>query len=210
MTQLTPIRSATGSVLLGLFVLIAGSCNRTRKVEAETSSAAGISTVAVAKVTKEALSHNVILTAEFRPFQEIDVMAKVSGYVKEIKVDVGDRVQQGQLLATLEIPEMINDLTRARAAVERSSAEVARARDEVQRAESAHKIAHLSYERLAASVNSGPDWWPSRRSTRRRGRTWWAKLRWQPRNPESRPPCSRWQSTRRRWIRSTPCMRTLA
>src|SRR6058998_323326 len=156
MSQLTPIRSATGSVLLGLFVLIAGSCNRTRKVEAETSSAAGISTVAVAKVTKEALSHNVTLTAEFRPFQEIDVMAKVSGYVKEIKVDVGDRVQQGQLLAILEIPEMVDDLARARAAVEHSSAEVARARDEIQRAESAHGIAHLSYERLASVSKQRP------------------------------------------------------
>ena len=32
-------------------------------------------------------------------------MAKVSGYVKEINVDIGDRVKQGQLLAVLELPE---------------------------------------------------------------------------------------------------------
>src|SRR5258706_6669092 len=143
-----------GAGLLALLVVIGAACNRTRKVEAQTAS--DIPTVAVAKVTTEELSHNLTLTAEFRPFQEIDVMAKVSGYVKEIKVDVGDRVQQGQLLATLEIPEMADDLARARAAVERSSAEVARARDDIQRAESAHNIAHLSYERLAGVSKQRP------------------------------------------------------
>src|SRR5260370_41652344 len=142
------------STSAALLAMIASSCTRAPKVEAQAPS--DIPTVAVAKVTKEELSHNLTLTAEFRPFQEIDVMAKVSGYVKEIKVDVGDRVQQGQLLAILEIPEMIDDLTRARAAVERSSAEAGRAKDEIQRAESAHNIAQLSYDRLAAVSKQRP------------------------------------------------------
>jgi RND family efflux transporter MFP subunit len=131
-----------------LLVLAASSCKRSEKVEARTP-AAEIPTVAVAKASTDDLSRGVVLTAEFKPFQEIDVMAKVAGYVKEIRVDVGDRVRQGQLLATLEVPEMADDLARARAAVERSAAEVARAKDEITRAESAHQIAHLSYERLA-------------------------------------------------------------
>ena len=42
-------------------------------------------------------------------------MAKVAGYIKKINVDVGDRVKQGDLLATLEVPEMADDLTRATA-----------------------------------------------------------------------------------------------
>jgi RND family efflux transporter MFP subunit len=89
-----------------------------------------------------------VLTAEFRPFQEVEIMAKVSGYVKEIRVDVGDRVKIGELLATLEIPEMVDDRNRAKAAIDRSSAEVARAQDDIKRAESSHDIAHLSYHRL--------------------------------------------------------------
>jgi RND family efflux transporter MFP subunit len=104
----------------------------------------------VAKATTEDLAQNVALTAEFRPFQEVDVMAKIAGYIKEIRVDVGDRVQAGQLLATLEIPEMGDDLKRADAAVVRAQAEVTRARDELQRAQSAHQISHLSFERLSA------------------------------------------------------------
>ena len=63
-------------------------------------------------------------------------MAKVSGYIEQINVDIGDRVQEGQLLATLEIPEMQDDLTRAAAAIEEANAELATARDELQRAES--------------------------------------------------------------------------
>jgi RND family efflux transporter MFP subunit len=131
------------------------SCSRTAKVEAvaEPSEAP---TVAVAKVTTEDLSRNLVLTAEFRPFQEVDVMAKVAGYIKNINVDVGDRVAQGQLLAVLEIPEMADDLTRGQAAVERSQAEVARARDELQRSQSAHEIAHLSFTRLKGVSEQRP------------------------------------------------------
>src|SRR5262245_17411410 len=150
------LRLTGAAGLLALVVAASSSCNRTAKVEAETVSHPDVPIVAVARATTEELSHAMALTAEFKPFQEIDVMAKVAGYVKEINVDVGDRVRQGQLLATLEIPEMADDIARARAAVERSSAEVAHARDEIQRAESAHKIAHLSYERLASVSKQRP------------------------------------------------------
>jgi RND family efflux transporter MFP subunit len=110
----------------------------------------------VAKVTTENLSHDLALTAEFKPFQEVDVMAKVAGYIKNINVDVGDRVAQGQLLAVLEVPEMADDLARAQAGVERSLAEVARAKDELQRSQSAHEIAHLSYTRLKGVSEQRP------------------------------------------------------
>ena len=79
-------------------------------------------------------------------------MAKVAGYVSNIPVDVGSRVRQGQLLAVLEIPEMADDRMRSQAALDRSQAEVNRARDDLKRTESAHEIAHLSYRRLADIV----------------------------------------------------------
>jgi RND family efflux transporter MFP subunit len=83
-------------------------------------------------------------------------MAKVAGYIKDIRVDVGDRVTQGQLLATLEAPEMGDDLTRADASIVRARAEVTRARDELRRAETAHAIAHLSFERISAVNGKKP------------------------------------------------------
>jgi RND family efflux transporter MFP subunit len=149
-------RSLTPPVAIaaGLCVLLCASCSKSDKVEARQPQAP--QTVAVARASVEDMSNALALTAEFKPFQEVDVMAKVAGYVKNINVDVGDRVQQGQLLAVLEIPEMADDLARGKAAVDRSQAEVARARDELRRAESSHDIAHLSYTRLSEVSKQRP------------------------------------------------------
>jgi RND family efflux transporter MFP subunit len=143
-----------------LFVMAAAyltsACSKHEPVQASGPKAADVPTVAVAKVSTENLSHGLVLTAEFKPFQEVDVMAKVAGFVKQINVDVGDRVKQGQLLATLEIPEMVDDLRRADAAVVRAKAEVTRAQDEQHRAESVHSIAHLSFQRISTVAEKKP------------------------------------------------------
>ena len=156
-----PINRTMWLFLSGAIVILFTSCSGGNRAEAgsrsgTTSQAAGIPSVAVARAISDNLSRALVLTAEFKPFQEIDVMAKVAGYIKQINVDVGDRVAQNQLLATLEIPEMADDLHRAQAGVERSEAEVARARDELQRAESAHDIAHLSFQRLSGVAEKRP------------------------------------------------------
>jgi len=43
------------------------------------------------------LTNELVLTAEFTPYQDVDVMAKVAGYVKHIRVDIGDHVREGDL-----------------------------------------------------------------------------------------------------------------
>ncbi|HUS05169.1 MAG TPA: efflux RND transporter periplasmic adaptor subunit [Bryobacteraceae bacterium] len=110
----------------------------------------------MARASLEDLTRDLTLTAEFKPFQEVEVMAKVAGYVKKIYVDAGDRVQQGQLLASLEIPEMGDEMVKATAGVARSAAQAAHARDEIRRAEAAHQMTHLSYERLQAVMKQRP------------------------------------------------------
>lgn len=135
--------------------MFSSSCSRTQ-VEARESKASEVPAVAVAKAKLEDMSHGLVLTAEFKPFQEIDVMAKVAGYVKSISVDVGDRVKQGQLLAVLEVPEMADDQARAQSMLNRNQAEVARARDELQRAESSHQVSHLSFSRLSEVARQRP------------------------------------------------------
>ncbi len=151
--MITPSRKSlflTSTVLLiGVAVLFSDSCSRTSKVAADAANTPDAPTVAVAKATIEDLSRGLVLTAEFKPYQEVDLMAKVAGYVKQINVDVGDRVTEGQVLAVLEIPEMADDRARAQAAIDRSQAEVARAKDQIQQAQSAHDIAHLTYTRLS-------------------------------------------------------------
>lgn len=128
-------------------VMSIGSCARKGGAEV-TPAVAEVPTVAVVQAARADLATDLILTAEFEPFQEIDVMAKVSGYIKDIRVDIGDRVKEGQLLATLEIPEMQDDLTRAAASIDEANAELAASRDELQRAQSTHDMAHLSYSRV--------------------------------------------------------------
>jgi RND family efflux transporter MFP subunit len=139
---------ASGLLLLGAAALLNESCSKSSHAEAQESQGTVAPTVAVAKAKTEDMSRGLVLTAEFKPFQEIDVMAKVAGYVKNINVDVGTRVKQGDLLAVLEIPEMADDQARGESVLSRSRAEVARAGDELKRAESSRNIAHLSFTRL--------------------------------------------------------------
>jgi len=139
----------SGVLLVGAFFFLNESCSQGSHAAVQDSKASTAPTVAVVKASTEDMSRGLVLTAEFKPFQEIDVMAKVAGYVKNINVDVGSRVKQGDLLAVLEIPEMADDQARAQSVLNRSQAEVSRARDELQRAEQSQSIAHLSYSRLA-------------------------------------------------------------
>jgi RND family efflux transporter MFP subunit len=61
------------------------------------------------------------------------------------------------LLATLEVPEMADDLALAEATQRRSEAETMRARSEIQRAESDHQAAHFMYTRLAEVLKTRPN-----------------------------------------------------
>lgn len=99
--------------------------------------------MAVAKVTRENLYNEKPIPADFRPYQEVELHAKVSGYVKEINVDFGDRVKTNQLLATLEVPELGDELNRALATRKRAEAD--------------YTDAHLIYTRLLAVDEAHPN-----------------------------------------------------
>ena len=78
---------------------------------------------AVAKVTREDLFNEVTIDAEFRPYEEVALPAKVTGYVGKMNVDFGDTVKAGQLLATLEVPELQAELDNAIAAERKAQAD---------------------------------------------------------------------------------------
>ena len=141
----------TFCIVMSIAVAILCSCGRKSEGEAahaDTSASTSPPVVAVARATPADLTRSVMLTAEFRPFQEIEVHAKVAGYVKQIMVDVGDRVTAGQTLAILEVPEMSDDVARAQASSKRSEAEVQHAKDELAQAQAGYDAAHLTYQRL--------------------------------------------------------------
>ena len=71
--------------------------------------------VLVADVSRAAPTRDVKLPATIRGFDETEIYAKIPGYLKEIKVDKGDRVHQGQLIAVLTSPELDQQTANARA-----------------------------------------------------------------------------------------------
>jgi RND family efflux transporter MFP subunit len=139
---------------IAILILTTTACSKPRLQAADTTSE--VPTVPVAMVARQDLDTKVTLTAEFEPYQEIDVMAKLTGYVREIAVDVGDRVRRGQPLASLDVPEMRDELTKSAAAIEQADAELAAATEDAKRAESTHELAHLSYERIRRVADAEP------------------------------------------------------
>jgi RND family efflux transporter MFP subunit len=112
---------------------------------------------AIVRVERRALGNTLTIAGEFKPFQDVEVHAKVAGYIRNINVDVGDHVKEGQVLAVLEVPELAAELSGADAAVRRSQEEIRRAQSDVNRAQSAHAAAHSGYARLkqAADARAG-------------------------------------------------------
>jgi RND family efflux transporter MFP subunit len=111
----------------------------------------------VVKVARGNIADNLEIASEFQPFQEVDVYAKVSGYIQKLYVDYGAHVKQGQILAVLEIPELQQQLQQDEASVRRSDQELTRAREDLNRAQSAYTVAHLTFTRLADVQKSRPE-----------------------------------------------------
>lgn len=148
-----------GSVFLGLILVWIGwRHGRTEADEGESSAGnSGEVTAGVVRVQRGAIAQSLTIAGAFKPFQDVDVHAKVAGYIKKIYVDVGSRVNVGQTLAILEVPELAAELAGADAAVRRSKQEILRFRGDVERAKSAHVASHAMYERLqqAAQQKAG-------------------------------------------------------
>ncbi|MDD4914765.1 MAG: efflux RND transporter periplasmic adaptor subunit [Methylococcales bacterium] len=124
---------------------------------AEPSGNVQAKSVAVAKVLRANLDRQIEIAAELLPFQEVDVQAKVAGYVNEINVDIGDRVKQGQVLATLEVPEIAEDAVRAKATVSRYRGQIVHERSMIRRYQAIAHQAEVTYQRLAAVNEESPN-----------------------------------------------------
>ncbi len=110
----------------------------------------------VVKVQRRTLGNQLEIASEFRPFQEIDVHAKESGYIKSLHIDWGTHVKTGELMAVLEIPELQEEVERDKAAEQRSEQDLERAKAELTRDRSSYDVAHLTYTRLAGVQKTNP------------------------------------------------------
>ncbi|NUQ29996.1 MAG: efflux RND transporter periplasmic adaptor subunit [Acidobacteriaceae bacterium] len=125
-------------------VICAGVSGCKEKAVAE----AAVLTVPVATAVPATLANDLTLSAEFRPYQEVDVMAKIAGYVRSIGVDIGDHVRQNAVLATLEVPEVQDDVAKAKAGVAAAEADMVTAQAAVEKARAGAEIASLSFKRI--------------------------------------------------------------
>src|SRR6266496_5493515 len=92
--------------------------------------------VPLAQPKRGSITRNVTLPGEVKAYQQATLYAKVAGYLKTITVDKGDQVKEGDLIADIEVPEMLADLARYKAEVE---------------------VAELDYKRLSESQKKLPD-----------------------------------------------------
>jgi RND family efflux transporter MFP subunit len=113
-------------------------------------------TVGVTKVVNKSLGRQITLSSELVPFQEIDVYAKESGYVKKLLVDYGTHVKAGQVMAVLEIPELEAQLQEDQAEIKNATNQVSRAQHELSRYQAQYKALHLQYTRLNSVFESQP------------------------------------------------------
>ncbi len=149
------IQRVLSFLIIFLFCNAMIGCGEARKAAAD--DAANAPTAAVVKVTRGNIADNLEIASEFQPFQEVDVYAKVSGYIQKLYVDYGTHVKQGQLLAVLEIPELQQQLQQDEASIRRSDQELTRSREDLNRAQSAYIVAHVTYTRLAEVQKARPE-----------------------------------------------------
>ena len=122
----------------------------------EASEKAPIATASVAAVTRGDLSSTLTVAGEFEPYQEVELHAKVSGYVRRINVDIGDRVKRGEVLAVLEVPELNAQVAASKAQIQRSQSEIARSQSEVAFAQADYSAVHAAYTRLSEAAKRRP------------------------------------------------------
>ncbi|HEX4135214.1 MAG TPA: efflux RND transporter periplasmic adaptor subunit [Bryobacteraceae bacterium] len=154
-----PAQWRAGAMAAGLAILSAAvtACgNHSVQAEANPGVKTGAVEVGVAAVKSMPLSRSLTISSELVPFQEIDVYAKESGYVKQLLVDYGTRVKAGQLMAVLEIPELEQQLQQDDAAIRSAADQVTHSEHEVSRYQAQQNVLHLQADRLSTVAKNQP------------------------------------------------------
>ena len=145
---------AGGALISVSLALMGSSCSGGPEKRVQASGPT--TTVGVTKVLKKTLGRDIRLSSELVPFQEIEVYAKESGYVKKLFVDYGTHVKAGEVMAILEIPELEAQLQEDQAEVKNASNQVTRAQHELGRYQAQYKALHLQYTRLNGVFDTQP------------------------------------------------------
>ena len=89
---------------VGVFSLLA--CGNHQQTGHAASPANAPDTVPVFVLHDTNVTKSIELPAELLPYEQAELFARVQGYIKDMKVDMGDKVRKGQTLAIVEAPEL--------------------------------------------------------------------------------------------------------
>jgi membrane fusion protein (multidrug efflux system) len=131
MNYLSDLRSITSCTLLVLFTACGSSGKQDAKVVP--NDAPAIDTVPVFLLRADTLKKTVELPGELIPYEQTDLYAKVSGFVRTMQVDIGDRVRKGQTLAIIEAPEVNTQFVQAESAIQAARAKWTTSKDNYDR-----------------------------------------------------------------------------
>ncbi|MEO7027928.1 MAG: efflux RND transporter periplasmic adaptor subunit [Acidobacteriaceae bacterium] len=139
---------------LPIILLVSTGCHHSDKNDE--AAAANLPIAPIALASRAPLTNTLNVAGEFLPLQEVELHAKVAGYIRHIGVDIGDRVHTGEVLATLDIPELTAQVEGADASVRQTQEQILRAKSEVLRAQANYDALHSAAQRLQQVSNQRP------------------------------------------------------
>jgi membrane fusion protein (multidrug efflux system) len=129
-------KSYARASLVGGVLIFNAACRQAEPALSAATPSASAPTVTVARAKRGSISRSIALPATILPHEQAVLYAKVAGYLKTIRVDKGDSVHEGDLLAEIESPELVADLARQKAEV---------------------VVADVAYRRASEAQNKAPD-----------------------------------------------------
>ncbi len=117
-----------------------------------TSSAKALDRVTASAVQRKTLTLRTSQPGRIQAYEETPIVPKVTGYVEEVLVDIGDRVAKDQTLVKLWIPEMDDELRQMEAMVALAEAELRQAEVNIQAAQAAAETARAKVQQAEAST----------------------------------------------------------
>ncbi|TDQ07096.1 efflux RND transporter periplasmic adaptor subunit [Pedobacter metabolipauper] len=105
----TRINKAGFLLSIAASVLLISSCQEEKKK----TTAEKVPEIETFVLKEQKMATSLKMPGELIAYQQVDLYAKVSSFVKTLKADIGSEVSQGQLLMTLEAPELSSQLAAA-------------------------------------------------------------------------------------------------
>lgn len=152
-----PVSVLIASSAILLTSALTTGCSRNSAQAADPSVKQHAVIVATVKPERGAANSTVNLTGNSVPYEQVTLYSQTSGYLRDLKADIGDRVRAGELLATIETPALSAALGEKRVASQRARVTTDVARAAIDRAHAEAVFANLTFDRLQAIRTRDPE-----------------------------------------------------